>query len=147
MYVETQWILMIVAVWVENSIISFIWNFQPISPSLTISNSFIFFIGWILIDQIPNIFIDNSSDPSWWSRIELQPLFLFLLKSPNFYFFTRYRTVYLIDRWLLNRFRNECFLGWWYDRKRITKIMLSSVLVPQWTLLHLHNYLLFIQDI
>ena len=49
--------MVIVAIRIEDSIIAFVRNLYPKTPSLSISSSFILFVGRLLIDQVANIFI------------------------------------------------------------------------------------------
>lgn len=88
---------MIVAIRIEDSIIAFVRNLYPKTPSLSISSSFILFVGRILIDQVANIFIYHCTNPAIGGSVELKSFLVLALVCSYLHFFAGDGAVNLIE--------------------------------------------------
>lgn len=131
-----------IAVRIKHCNIFFIWHFYPETPSNAIGLALILFIGWMPIDEVPNIFMDHSADPSIRSGVKLEAFFLFGLDGADFDFFAGDRAVDLIGSGLFDGLGDECLFWWRDDGEWIVKIVLWVVAIRLELWLHLLNYIM-----
>ena len=135
-YIKTKRVIGYTAIRVKNSIIAFLCNFNPKSPTFSISCFFISLIRRVLIDEISYVFIDHGGNPSRRSSVELDSFFFFVFGCSNFDFFTRDGAVDLIGGRLRYVFGVEILFGKGNDGERIGEIVRCLIEIMFWSLFH-----------